>query len=226
MENNGAGFAGDSKIEGVGTFQGGVYGNLKIDGVCTIEGDIEAESIDVNGVCTCNGNVSARIFDCDGVLTIEGNLRAGTIDVDGVVTVNGNKIEADRIACDGVLSVEGEISADVIEADGKLNAEEIVGDRIVIKSYWKRGIKGLFTRAGDKVGVKLSTKAPVIGLAGSMKFSTIGLIEGTVVDIRGVRAKSVSGQNVYIGKNCEIDRVEAGGELEIHKSSVVKEVVS
>ena len=221
MEFSGVGSVSDGKIEGVGTFQGGVYKDLRIDGVCTINGDLEADSLIVNGVCECNGNINAKSFDCDGVLTIEGNLRAGTIDIDGVVNVKGNKVEADKIDCDGVLSVEGEISADVIEADGKLNAEEIVGDRIVIKSYWKRGIKGLFIRAGEKAGVKLSTKAPVIGLVGSLKFSTIGLIEGTTVELRGVRAKSVSGQDVNIGKNCEIDSVSATGTLSVHPSAKV-----
>jgi len=218
--NNNRGL-GDAKIEGVGTFQGGVYGNLGIDGVCTINGDLEAESIVIKGVCTCNGNLSAKTFDCDGILTVEGNLRLGIADIDGVVTVNGNKVEADRIDCDGVLSVEGEISADVIEADGKLNAEEIVGDRITIKSYWKRGLRGLLLKLGDKGrGVR------GVGLGfGSLKFSKIGLIEGTTVELRGVRARLVNGQDITIGKNCEIERVDASGVLNIHPSSRVGETL-
>jgi len=193
-----------SKIDGVGTIQGGEYDKLDINGVCTVEGDLKADTIKIDGVCSCNGNVEAERFECDGVLTINGNLRAGTIDIDGVVTVNGNKIEADRIDCDGVLSVDGEISADVIDADGKLNAKEIVGDRIRIKSYWKRGIVALLFKIGEKK---------------SMKFSVIDLIEGTTVELRGVRAKSVNSRDVTIGKNCRIDRVEASGELFIHPSA-------
>jgi len=205
---SGVGNASGSKIDGVGTIPGGVYGDLDINGVCTIDGDLKAESISIDGVCTCNGNVETGKFDCDGVLTINGNLRAGIVDIDGVVTVNGAKIEADRIDCDGVLSVEGEISADVIDADGKLNAHEIVGDRIRIKSYWKKGIVALLFKIGEKK---------------SMKFSVIDLIEGTTVELRGVRAKSVNGQDVTIGKNCKIDRVEASGELSIHPSSQIGE---
>ena len=204
----GVGSVRGGKIDGVGTIQGGDYEKLDIDGVCTVEGDLKAESIKINGVCTCNGNVEADKFECDGVLTINGNLRAGTADIDGVVTVSGNKIEADRIDCDGVLSVEGEISADVIDADGKLNAKEIVGDRIRIKSYWNRGIVALLFKIGEKK---------------SMKFSIIDLIEGTTVELRGVRAKSVNGQNVTIGKNCRIDHVEASGQLNVHPSSQIGE---
>jgi len=205
---SGVGKAKGSKIEGVGTIQGGEFEKLEIDGVCTVEGDLKAEILKINGVCNCNGNVEAEKFDCDGVLTVNGNLRAGMIDIDGVVTVNGSKIEADRIDCEGLLSVDGEISADVIDADGLLNAKEIVGDRIRIKSYWRRGPVALLLG---------------IGVKKSIKYSVIDLIEGTTVELRSVRAKSVNGQDVTIGKNCRIDRVEAAGELVIHPSAQVGE---
>jgi cytoskeletal protein CcmA (bactofilin family) len=221
MEFSGVGFAADGKIEGVGTFAGGVYGDLKINGVCTINGDLEVDSLDVDGVCTINGNLTAKVFDCDGVLTIKGNLRSGTIDIDGVVSVDGNKAEADRIECDGILSVKGEISADEIVSDGRLYAEEIVGDSITINSHWKSGIRRVLFRFGENIG------GAIMGLAGkdNSKLSVIGLIEGTTVELKGVRAKSVSGQDVTIGKNCEIERVEASGMLSIHPSSRVGEAV-
>lgn len=209
MGYSGVGKSDVSKVEGVGTISGGVYKELHVDGVCTIEGSVEAEVIRINGVCTCNGSLSTEKFDCDGVLTINGNLRAGTADINGVVTVNGNKAEADRIDCNGMLSVEGEISADIIEAEGKLNAKEIVGDRIRIKSYWKNGFPRLLFKIGEKT---------------KLKFSSIDLIEGTTIELRGVRAQSVNGQDVRIGRDCEIDRVDAGGELFIHPSSRVGEV--
>ena len=196
---------GKGTIEGVGTIEGGKYEKIRIKGVCTVVGDIEAESLVIDGVCTCSGSIEANELDCDGVITIEGNLRARTMDIDGVVTVNGNKVEADQIKCDGVLSVEGEISADTIDAEGKINAKEVVGDYIKVRSYWKSwGIFRPFFKLGEKT---------------SMKFSSIDLIEGTRVELRGVRARSVNGQDVIIGRNCEIDRVEASGELQIHPSA-------
>ena len=207
---SGVGNASGDRISGVGTISGGEYDKLNIDGVCTIDGDLKADAFSINGVCTCNGNVEAESFKCDGVLTINGNLRVGTADIDGVVTVTGNKIEADRIDCDGLLSVDGEISADVIDADGKLNAREIVGDRIRIKSYWKRGPVAVLFKIGERKK--------------TMKFSVVDLIEGTTVELRGVRAKSVNGHDVTIGKNCNIERVEASGELVIAPSAQIGEV--
>ena len=211
MSFSGVGNATGGKIDGAGTINGGEYEKLDINGACTVDGDLKVKSLSINGVCTCKGSVEAESFDCDGVMTIHGNLRVGTADIDGVVTVNGNKIEADRIDCDGLLSVEGEISADVIDADGKLNAREIVGDRIRIKSYWKRGLVAMLFEIGEKR---------------SMKFSVVDLIEGTTVELRGVRAKSVNGHDVTIGKNCKIDHVDASGELSIAPSSEVGEIAN
>lgn len=211
IEFSGMGNTRGGKIEGVGTITGGVYDVLDIDGVCTVEGDLKAEELKIDGVFTCNGSIEAEKLDCDGVVTINGNLRAGTADIDGVVTVSGSKIEADLIICDGVLSVEGEISADVIEADGKINAKEIVGDRILINSNWKNGFTKLLFKIGEKA---------------HMKFSVVDLIEGTTIELRGVRAKSVNGQDVTIGKNCNIDRVEASGVLNIDPTAQIGEVVN
>jgi len=217
-EFRGVGSTKDGRIDGVGTIQGGKYDTLRIDGVVEINGDIEAESLKINGVCTCNGNLTAKVFDCDGVLNVKGNLRAGDANIDGVVTVDGSKVEADRIDCDGVLSVEGEISADFIQADGKLNALEIVGDHITIKSYWRIGVRGIFFKIGGKIGDKFVRNF-------REKFSVIGLIEGTTVDLRGVHAKSVSGHDVSIGKGCEIDSVSATGTLHIHPKAKVASVL-
>ena len=210
MGSEGEGTAANSRIDGVVTCQGGVYGNLSIDGVCRIEGDLEAESLDIDGVCTCTGNVSARVFDCDGVLTVQGNLRVGKADVDGVVTVEGDKIEADEIKCVGVVNVTGEISADIINANGKINAEAIVGDHITIRSYWKHGFAKLFIWIGERFSEK--------------NLSVVDLIEGTTVELRGVRAKSVNGHDVSIGRNCEIERVDASGRLYIDPTSRVAHV--
>ena len=207
--NNTTKFPG-GRIEGVGTISGGKYDEIRINGVCTVEGDLEAESLYINGVCTCNGNVFAESFACDGVLTIQGNLRGGTIDIDGVVKVHGAKVEATRIDCDGVLTIPGgEVSADVVDADGSISAAEIVGDQIKIKSYWKNSFVKLLFKLGEKI---------------NMKLSVIDIIEGTTVELQGVRAKTVNGKDVYIGKNCEIEHVDASGELKIHPSAIVTAV--
>jgi cytoskeletal protein CcmA (bactofilin family) len=184
---------------------------LRIDGICTAEGSIEADSLDVNGVFTAKGDVVVGELDCDGVTTIEGNLRVKKADIDGVTTVYGGKIEADHIVCDGVLTAGNQVSADIIEADGFINAKEIVGDRITIKSFRKSGFFKLFLK------IKEAFKDP--------DFSKIDLIEATTIDLRGVRARAVNGQDLIIGPGCVIDRVDCSGTLKIDADAKVGELL-
>jgi len=203
--------AGRSSIDGVVTFPGGTFDDLKVNGVCTSEGSIEAVSLDIDGVFTAKGDVCAERLDCDGVTTIEGNLRVKKADIDGVISIHGDKVEADYIVCDGVLTAANQISADVIEADGFINAKEIVGDRIVIKSFRKSTFFSLFLK------IKQALQDP--------DFSKIDLIEATTIELRGVRAKAVNGQDIIIGPACIIDRVDCSGKLEIDPDARVGEVV-
>jgi len=203
--------AGRSSIDGVVTFPGGKFDDLKVNGVCTSEGSIEAVSLDIDGVFTAKGDVCAEKLDCDGVTTIEGNLRVKKADIDGVTSVHGDKVEADHIVCDGVLTAANQISADIIEADGFINAKEIVGDRIVIRSFRKSTFFSLFLK------IKQALKDP--------DFSKIDLIEATTIELRGVRAKAVNGQDIIIGPACIIDRVDCSGTLAIDPGAQVGEVV-
>ena len=53
-------------------------------------------------------------------------------------------------------------------------------------------------------------------------FVVTDTIEGDEIELDGVRAKRVSGKNVRIRRNCEIDRVEFSDSLEIEEGAVVK----
>ena len=203
---------GKSRIDGVVTFPGGKYEELHVSGVCTAEGPIEADSLTIDGVFTAKSDVSVGKLDCDGVTTIEGNLRAKKADIDGVTTVNGSNVEADHIKCDGVLSAKNQISADLIEAEGFINAKEIVGDRIVIRSFRKSTFFNLYLK------IKETFMGP--------DFSKIDLIEATTIELRGVRAKEVNGQNIVIGPACIIDRVDCSGALTIDADAKVGEIIS
>ncbi|MDR0570012.1 MAG: hypothetical protein LBG71_02160 [Clostridiales Family XIII bacterium] len=198
------------KAEGVSTVRGGTYDEFDVNGVCTVLGPLEAGLVSVNGVCTCESDVTARHLDCKGVLTIHGNARAGEMDVEGVVSVGGAKLEADHIRCEGLLTVKGEISADVIEADGKISAREIVGDRIVIKSFWRRGLAKLLFGIGRRFKM--------------FEFSEVELIEATTVELQYVKAVSVSGRDVTVGRECEIERVDCCGKLKIDPTAKVGEI--
>jgi cytoskeletal protein CcmA (bactofilin family) len=178
------------KIDGAAKIAGGEYGILTVDGMATCLGDITAETMSADGMLKCEGDVKAGTLQCDGMTKIRGNLKAGRIDVDGMLKVSGSKIEADEIECDGMIKIDGEISADVIKADGCIDAEEITGDSIYVRSHRHFALP-FFRRTGSR----------------------IKLIEATTVELRGVAAESVNGKDVRIGRGCRIANVDCSGTL-------------
>lgn len=191
------------KIEGVGTISGGDYEMVRVDGVGKCEGNLQAQSIDINGTFKCLGAVKTDLFDCDGATELRANLFAKKIIVDGSLVVkNGTKIEAEKIDCDGSIKVvDGQISADIIKSDGYIYAREIVGDQIRIHSRISRFVKWF-----------------------NGSFSNVELIEATNIELRGVYAKEVNGEQIIIGPRCEIDRVDCSGTLTIDPTATVKEI--
>lgn len=112
----------------------------------------------------------------------------------------GNKITAESIECDGVITVRGEISADSISADGFIDAAEITGDSIRIRSH----VRGLWLWFG--------------------KHSRINMIEATRVELRGVVADSVNGCDVRIDRGCRIKAVDCSGTLWISPGAQVGKI--
>jgi hypothetical protein len=244
----------DCRMEGVSKISGGVYERMTVDGVGTCTGNVKAEEMHISGVFKCLGDVETGLLESDGTATFQSNIRAKKMNVDGVVTVKGEgrivadeifsdgvfkclgevevgllesggtatfhanirakklvvdgvltvkgdgRIEADEIVCGGVITA-GEVSADRINADGIINAKEIVGDNIIIRSHMNKVLR-FFAK----------------------KFSNVELIEATTIELYGVIAKSVSGKDIIIGKNCSIDTVDCSGTLAIDKSAQVGKI--
>ena len=192
----------DFFLNGVGTMTGGVFDEIKIDGCGKCTGDLKAKHISVDGSFQCMGSVETELLDCDGASEFESYIKATKIDVDGMMKVkNGTRIEAEEILCDGLIRIEGEISADRIKAHGCISANEIVGDHIVIKSHASKFLR-LFSK----------------------DLSTVQLIEATTIELRGVTAGSVNGQDIRIGPHCRIGNLDCSGTLYIDPKAEVKNI--
>lgn len=192
----------DMRIDGVGKFPGGSFGKLVVDGVGECQGDLEADTLKVDGVFKCRGGATVKELSCNGTARFDKDIHAGRLSVDGFLAMmNGSKLEADEVLCDGSLSMDGQICADMVRADGLIRAQEILGDRIIIKSYLTSLAK-LFTKGGSK----------------------IELIEATYVELSGVTAKTVNGSEVIIGPRCHIENVDCTGTLRIDPTATVDHI--
>jgi len=194
-------------FDGILSIAGGTFEHLTIDGVCNCSGNLTAEILDVTGILNCDKNLDAKKFDCDGVANIRGNMRSDCVEIAGFVNVGrkaGNaKLEAAEIQCRGIITVlgNGEINADLINAEGYINASEIVGEKVVIKSQPSILMKWLAHR-----------------------WSKVDTIEATTINITSVTAKVVNGHDITIGENCVIDKLDCSGRLVIHPTATIKEI--
>lgn len=225
-----------TKIDGVVKMQPGEYESLDVDGIVKCPGDLVAENMTVDGILKVEGSLNANRLDIDGMtkikgdldcgslmvdgkLKIEGDLNCDSLEMDGMGTVfgnliakgvsvnglltlkNGTKLETEKLSCEGIIKVNGEISADQIDAEGLLRAKEIVGEYVKIRSKGAR-VFGLFFR----------------------KFSRVPLIEATTIDLSGVKANQVNGQDIKIGKGCRIEHLDCSGHLSLAKGAKVKNI--
>lgn len=194
-------------FDGILSIAGGTFEHLTIDGICNCNGNLIAEQLDVAGILNCDGNLQVGKFDCDGVANVKENMRADHIDIDGYLNIGRKsshaKLEASEIHCNGVITVlgSGEINADLIDADGYINASEIVGEKVVIKSQTSILMKWLANR-----------------------WSKVNTIEATTIDLTNVTAKVVNGHDISIGEDCVIDKLDCTGRLVIHPSATIKEI--
>ena len=194
-------------FDGILSIAGGTYEHLRIDGICNCSGNLIAQEIEINGILNCDANLEAGKFDCDGVANVKGSMRTDAIDVDGYMNIgrkNSNaKLEANEIHCRGVITVlgNGEINAEIIDAEGYINANEIVGEKVKIKSQTSILMKWL-----------------------ANKWSKVDMIEATTIELDNVTAKIVNGHDITIGESCVIDKLDCSGRLIIHPTSTIKEI--
>lgn len=191
----------DFRIEGIGNISGGEFNSVHVEGVGNCSGNIKANEIHVEGVFNCSGEIDANYLYCEGVSNFKENIRAKKISVEGVLNEKrGAKIEAEQIICEGVIKTGGEISTDILNAEGCIDADEIVGDQIKILSHWHRNrLISLLNRIRSKVR----------------------FIEATTIELSGVKAETVSGKDIKIGSNCQIENIDCSGTLSISPDSYV-----
>lgn len=192
----------DTRIDGMGTIAGGEYGSVKVSGMGKCTGDLTAQSLSVSGKFTCQGKLKVGKLTCSGTADFGGDISAASLSASGrLVLGEGCNLEAQEVRCSGYIRVGGQISADLLKAEGAINAREVVGDQIQIISH-SRGLGALLF--------------PTL--------STVGMVEATTVSLSGVRADTVSGQNVTIGPRCDIGQVDCSGTLSVHRSAKIGRV--
>lgn len=189
---------------------GAVTGDLKsnsarISGSGKVDGTVHAETMRIDGKATITQNVKANSLKIAGKGTIGGNVTGEEFKVNGQATIDGN-CEVDTFSSEGQFTIGGLLSADEININihGTCRAKEIGGQTIKVKhrlSTFSRLFKSVF-------GMQLEAE----------------LLEGDNIDIDYAHIRTVRGNNITVGPNCEIELIEYTGVLTVDKSANVKEI--
>jgi len=229
---------GDLVINGFGASNGGAFHQVTLNGFGTVHSDVECIEFESNGFGTVDGNVKSEHTKINGKAKVKGTIESQNVSIDGTAKIEenligkilkvsgkasvGGRVKADEIKINGVLSVGGDCEAEMFKADsqfsigGLLNAEDI---KIQLHGPCKAKEIG-----GETITVKF--KGSLFGSLIKPLFPTqleVEVIEGDKIELENTIAKVVRGNQVKIGRNCQIAVVEYRDDFSQHKQAVVKE---
>ncbi|WP_144568737.1 polymer-forming cytoskeletal protein [Bacillus pseudomycoides] len=179
--------------------------NTKISGSGKVDGTVSTGNMRIDGKATITKDVKANNLKIAGKGTIGGTLTGEELKIRGQATIDGN-CEVDIFSSEGQFTIGGLLSADEIDIDihGTCRVKEIGGQTIKVR-HRPTAFSGLFKTV---FGSHLEAE----------------LLEGDNIDIDYVQIKTVRGNNVTVGPNCEIGLIEYTGVLHVDKNAKVKEI--
>lgn len=198
----------DLKIQGFGEGDGGVYQTIDIMGHGTIRNHTECTHFQTDGISQVKGYLDTETANIRGMATILGDFTADDIRIFGKSDVKGN-INNNFIQVDGDLSVRGScVTKDFINKGTVRCGDYLQAEKVAIKMYGKCQIKEIHA---EKIAVERAHKNNNVmqGVFNIIKSKLhIDLIEGEDLFLEDTIAEVVRGENVTIGRGCEIKLVE------------------
>ncbi|MCT6514426.1 polymer-forming cytoskeletal protein [Bacillus subtilis] len=224
-------------INGAGSSKGGTFQSVEINGSGTVAGDVECDTFSFNGNGKADGSVKAKAVTISGSGKIHGDVEAesirmnGTGFIQGEVSVKqlkiagsstfGRTVKADGIDISGKAVMEADCETETFQSEGKckisglLNADQVIIKLSAGESYVREiGCRHLQVtcRKGMLTLLRLMPQ-PVL---------TAELIEGDVIELTNTKAKTVRGNKVVIGPDCQIETVEYSGDYTCDPSASVE----
>ncbi len=239
-------------VAGSGEFQGQLdVEELEVTGKCTVKGPLEADSVTVRGSLHVEGATRIGKLRSYGSLNVESDLISESTYFAGSSNVTGN-VECDDFTSRGSFSIEGLLTADEIDIwlGSENHVEKVGGEKIVIRKKGVseaidsekveggvRGFKRGLSKAGEKLGFDLELDESKIS-SGVSRFTRkiddylaefgggvlkTSVIEGDTVNLEGVEADSVRGDDLVVGEDCIIGKLEYSNTVEVKDGAEVGE---
>ena len=220
--------------------EGGSYSDVVISGIGKIKGNIETRVVEVNGVGEITGTIKSDSLMVAGSFTADKE-----VELDGSLNIKGSASFAKTLVCEeitvaGTLTVKGDVKFTTTNISGSFSSKGILtGDKFEVA--------GCVDMSGDlrvnDINISFSEKSGANDIiADDVRIETIegkkGLfskLKKTMFKCNEIRAKQVFVENtdcklivadeVIIGENCKVEKVEYLEKFEFAKSSEVKETI-
>lgn len=219
-------------VSGSGNLSDVYAKDFSVSGSVNVGGYLDADSIIISGSCHVQGEVkSAQMFEISGSARITGGIDANVVETSGLL--KADSIKCRKLEISGSLSVLKMVVAEEFEVSGMSTAELV--ESMTVKVY---GALDAETIEGNEVFISGKIKSRLVEAKRfEMKvfgtWSEIDTLDADVVEIspgrrrlmsrrakvntikckraslEGVSARSVTGDEVIIGDNCDIDYLEA-----------------
>lgn len=190
-------------IFGTKHIAGGTFKDISVLGVLNADGDVHTDDLSVLGKAYFESNVFSNDVDIVGLAEIKGNLRCQNVDIIGKATINGN-VDSTKLEVVGKATVLGDVNVDqaeIVAVGSSFN--NIYGDTIKFKSNPK--YKGVTINSDDPV--------------------TANEIDATNITLKNIKVKKVSGENIKILDNVEVELVEYSKSLSISRDAKIGKIV-
>lgn len=196
---------------GSSTMKGNVDAlNIKTSGSSRFKGNVNAKELRTSGSSSFGENVNCQYFKTSGSSRIDGKINGGEIKSSGSLKI-GRDCEAEIFTGSGSVKIGGLLNADIVdlEIDYFSSIREIGGEKITVKEHT------FFNLFRKFINLFFSRKTCL----------EVEVIEGDDIYLEVTKAKLVRGKNVVIGKDCEIEKVEYSGRLDLHDNAKVYQKV-
>lgn len=222
---------GDMNVSGVYKAMGTCKArNVRCSGTIKVLSHMEAEDMTISGICKVEDSLQANDISCSGILKATKGFKLNKIKVSGICKTDGD-ISAKVIKCSGVMKGQNTISAESIRVSGCIKACDIESEDIKLTGEFN--ISNMLNANTITIEVEdRKTRSFCKNIGGenvsienkSLHKIIVDNIEANDISIENTKCKSVNGNNIIIGKGCEIDIIEYKDSIEIHDKAKVKEV--
>ena len=233
-------------VEGTLDMTGHAYNRVSVTGELAVKGTLNCNELVVNGTFSDEGKLKAKKVKINGEARVKGDLESDRLKVNGQIEVGGTAIVkelhtmgtavvqdcvvSDKIDLLGDISIKNDCNTETFVSRGAFDIGGLLNaSRIDIRLFGPCRVKEI---GGENISIRRVRRAlfdhaltfilPGHGFSGNLATDSI---EGDDVFVEYTAAKVVRGNNVKIGKGCDIGLVEYKNSFEQDKSSKIKEHV-